>query len=263
MTLISETLKNKKSKCSLIPFITAGYPNLKVTANALYALDGKGADVIELGIPYSDALADGPIIQESSRIALKQGVCVDQILTMLKTVIPDLSAPVVIFTYYNPILVRGMKQFIQDISLSGVRGLIIPDLPLEEVDYLLQLCNQFFIELILFISPTSSDIRMASILSKSPGCIYLVSSYGVTGMRSKISSNINQVAQKIKSKSNKLVILGFGISNSKQVSEIANWYVDGIVIGSAFMNSMLYKNDMEAIKSLSERCEIFKEAIDK
>lgn len=262
MTLISETLTKRNSKCSLIPFITAGYPNLQVTVKALYALDEKGADVIELGIPYSDALADGPVIQESSRKALEQGVCLDKILYMLKKVSPNLNAPVVIFTYYNPVLARGMKKFIQDISFSGARGLIIPDLPLEEVDYILKLCIQFNVELILFIAPTSSEIRMASILSKSPGCIYLVSSYGVTGMRNKISTNIDKLAQRIKAKSNKVIILGFGISSPQQVSTIAKWHVDGLVVGSAFMSTMLNKSDIEAIQSLSEACEAFKAAID-
>nr|QOS04671.1 tryptophan synthase alpha subunit [Sarcopeltis skottsbergii] len=262
MTLISETLNKKNSKCSLIPFITAGYPNLQVTVKALYTLDKKGADVIELGIPYSDALADGPIIQESSRKALEEGACVDNILYMLRTVSPNLSAPVVIFTYYNPVLARGMKKFIQDIAFSGACGLIIPDLPLEEIDYILKLCSQFNIELILFIAPTSSETRIAAILSKSPGCIYLVSSYGVTGMRKEININIDKLAQKIKAISNKLIILGFGISSPEQVSKIASWHVDGLVIGSAFMSTMLNKSDTEAIKSLSEACGTFKAAID-
>lgn len=262
MTLISKTLNTKNSKCSLIPFITAGYPSLQVTVEALYALDQKGADVIELGIPYSDALADGPIIQESSRKALQAGACVDKILYMLKTVSPYLNAPVVIFTYYNPVLARGIKKFIQDIACSGARGLIIPDLPLEEIDYILNVCTQFNIELILFIAPTSSETRMASILSKSSGCIYLVSSYGVTGIRNAISHKINKLAQKIKATSSNVIILGFGISNSEQISKIASWNVDGLVIGSAFMSIMLNKSDAEAIQSLSEACEIFKLAID-
>nr|YP_009295733.1 tryptophane synthase alpha subunit [Mastocarpus papillatus]AOL58217.1 tryptophane synthase alpha subunit [Mastocarpus papillatus] len=262
MTAISEVLRCKDSKCALIPFITAGYPNLNSTVNALYVLDNEGADVIELGIPYSDALADGPIIQESSRIALEQGVCLDQILNMLKLVSPNLNAPVIIFTYYNPVLVRGIKQFIKDIYVSGARGLIIPDLPLEEIDYLIELCNLFKIELILFIAPTSSDIRICSILSKSPGCIYLVSSYGVTGLRHHISTRIDKLAERIKFKADKLIMLGFGISSSEQVSEIANWNIDGIVIGSAFISVMLNKSQDAAIESLGNSCKKFRMAID-
>lgn len=262
MTFISETLRKKKSRCALIPFITAGYPSLNSTINALYALDNKGADIIELGIPYADALADGPIIQESSRIALEQGIYLDQILNMLKIVSPNLQAPIVIFTYYNPVLVKGIEQFIIDISNCGACGLLIPDLPLEEIDYLIKLCSKFNIELILFIAPTSSEIRIASILSKSSGCIYLVSSYGVTGVRDKISVKIDALAKHIKSKADRCIMLGFGISSPEQVAEIANWHIDGIVIGSAFIRSMLNKSRIDAIKSLSYSCEKFRMAID-
>lgn len=229
MTIISETLRNKSTDCALIPFITAGYPNLSSTIEALYVLDNKGADIIELGIPYSDALADGPIIQESSRIALEQGVYVDQILNMLKDVSPKLTAPIVIFTYYNPILVKGVENFIKDIAKSGAQGLIIPDLPLEETDYLINLCLKFNIELILFIAPTSSDLRIESILSKSPGCIYLVSSTGVTGLREQINSKVDILAERIKAKTDKLIILGFGISTPEQAAKVSKWHIDGIV----------------------------------
>uniref|UniRef100_UPI0030027A8C tryptophan synthase alpha subunit n=1 Tax=Anunuuluaehu liula TaxID=3049639 RepID=UPI0030027A8C len=263
MTFISETLRKKNSRCALIPFITAGYPSLSSTKKALYVLDNKGADIIELGIPYSDALADGPIIQESSRIALEQGICIDQILNMLKTVSSNLRSPIIIFTYYNPVLARGIEQFIVDIADSGARGLIIPDLPLEETDYLIKLCTRFDIELILFISPTSSQIRIDSILSKSPGCIYLVSSYGVTGVRDQISIQIDKLAKQIKSKADKFIMLGFGISSPEQVAEIANWHIDGIVIGSALIRTMLNKSHVAAIDSLSYSCETFRIAIDK
>ena len=204
MNIISKILRNKSRDCALIPFITAGYPDYNSTINALYELDNKGADIIELGIPYSDALADGPIIQESSRIALKQRVYVDQVLSILSLVSSRVKAPIVIFTYYNPVLVKGLKQFISQISSCGAKGLIIPDLPLEETDYLISLCEQFDIELILFIAPTSSENIINSIISKSPGCIYLVSSNGVTGVRQDINCDISALASDIKSKTNKI-----------------------------------------------------------
>nr|AOM64570.1 tryptophan synthase alpha subunit [Riquetophycus sp.] len=262
MNIISQILRNKKSPCALVPFITAGYPDYNSTINALYALDSKGADIIELGIPYSDALADGPIIQESSRIALKQGVYIDQVLNILNTVSRNLRAPIVIFTYYNPVLVKGIKQFILQISRCGASGLIIPDLPLEETDYVITLCNAFNIELILFIAPTSSEARIRCILSKSPGCIYLVSSNGVTGLRNNINSDVSMLASKIKHKTNKILILGFGISNPKQASEISKWDIDGIVIGSAFMQIMSNKSPSEAVKSLADLCQNIRYAID-
>nr|QCI07353.1 Tryptophan synthase alpha subunit [Leiomenia cribrosa] len=263
MTIISRTLLNNKSDCALIPFITAGYPNLNSTIEALYTLDNEGADIIELGIPYSDALADGPVIQESSRIALQQGVYLDQILAMLKKITPKLNAPIVIFTYYNPILVRGINDFVKDISDAGAKGLIIPDLPLEEADYVINLCSQFSIELILFIAPTSSELRIELILSKSPGCIYLVSSTGVTGLRNRLDDQIDSLAKKIKLKTNKLIILGFGISNVEQVAKVSKWNIDGIVIGSAFIKAMNNKSDGEAIRSLGSFCQLLRVAIDK
>nr|QVY58339.1 tryptophan synthase alpha subunit [Kappaphycus striatus] len=262
MTIISNILLQRQSKCALVPFITAGYPDLKSTIDALYALDKSGADIIELGIPYADALADGPIIQESSRIALNKGVHIDQVINILELVIPNLNTPIVLFTYYNPILTKGIEKFLYTSAKSGVKGLIIPDLPLEETDYLIDLCNKYKIELILFIAPTSSKIRINAILSKSPGCIYLVSSNGVTGIRSKINIQINALAKEIKNKTNKAVILGFGISNAIQVSQISKWNIDGIVIGSAFIKTMLNKKPGDAIKSLGNFCKEIRDAID-
>lgn len=262
MNSITEVLRNKRPGCSLIPFITAGYPDLDTCIKALYTLDRQGADVIELGIPYSDALADGPIIQESSKLALEQGTYIETVLGILNTVKATLRVPIVIFTYYNPILNRGIEKFIREISLCGAKGLIIPDLPVEELDYLIELCANFSIELILFVSPTSSPVRISSILSKSPGCIYLLSSNGVTGCRKEISSQVNDLAISIKKKTDKFIILGFGISNSKQASRIAKWNIDGIVIGSAFIQSMLGKSSHEALDSLSLFCSQIRSAID-
>nr|YP_010197125.1 tryptophan synthase alpha subunit [Crassiphycus crassissimus]UAD84929.1 tryptophan synthase alpha subunit [Crassiphycus crassissimus] len=263
MNLITDFLRNKNSSCALVPFITAGYPNINICIQALKVLDKRGADIIELGVPYSDALADGPIIQEASRVALKQGVYIEQVLDILKTVIPDLKAPIVIFTYYNPVLVRGVDKFIGEISEAGAKGLIIPDLPLEEVDYIIELCDLYSIELILFISPTSSESRIQLILSKSPGCIYLVSSCGVTGIRNDMNFKIKYLADDIKSKTSKLIILGFGISNSKQVAQIVNWNIDGIVVGSAMINQMDAKLSENILYSLGEFCQELKFSINK
>nr|UAD85133.1 tryptophan synthase alpha subunit [Crassiphycus crassissimus] len=263
MNVITDFLRNKNSSCALVPFITAGYPNINICIQALKVLDKRGADIIELGVPYSDALADGPIIQEASRVALKQGVYIEQVLDILKTVIPDLKAPIVIFTYYNPVLVRGVDKFIGEISEAGAKGLIIPDLPLEEVDYIIELCDLYSIELILFISPTSSESRIQLILSKSPGCIYLVSSCGVTGIRNDMNFKIKYLADDIKSKTSKLIILGFGISNSKQVAQIVNWNIDGIVVGSAMINQMDAKLSENILYSLGEFCQELKFSINK
>lgn len=262
MNYISEVLRKKSPNCALIPFITAGYPSLEQSIEALYVLDNKGADVIELGIPYSDALADGPIIQESSKVALDQGIHVDQVLLILNQVSQDLTSPIVIFTYYNPVLVRGIEKFITEISLNGAKGLIIPDLPLEEADYIINLCNNAKIELILFIAPTSSKVRIQSILSKSPGCIYLVSSCGVTGLRKQMAENISNLIRYIKDKTNKVMILGFGISNSEQAFDISRLNIDGIVVGTAFIKSMSSPYNKDVISDLGVFCSEMRSAID-
>nr|UAT97779.1 tryptophan synthase alpha subunit [Ahnfeltia fastigiata] len=261
MLLISQVLSELDSTCALIPFITAGYPNLDSTIEALNILDQKGANIIELGIPYSDALADGPVIQESSRVALEQGIYIDQVLYIVKKVSPTLKAPIVVFTYYNPILSRGIMQFVQEIAQAGAKGLIVPDLPLEEADYLIKLCSDNKIELILFVAPTSSKERIGAIVAKSPGCIYLVSSNGVTGTRDNIELEIHELAKSIKQSTPKLVILGFGISNAEQAAKIAQWDIDGIVMGSAFINKLSEGNLSNGYTNFSHFCEEIKLAI--
>nr|YP_010170912.1 tryptophan synthase alpha subunit [Chondria tumulosa]QSD57053.1 tryptophan synthase alpha subunit [Chondria tumulosa] len=264
MNSISKILENKRSNstCALIPFITAGYPNIDTTLEALYILDKQGADIIELGIPYSDALADGPTIQKSSKIALEQGVYIDQVLQLLDQVQFTLNVPIVIFTYYNPILVRGISKFLEEISMRGVKGLIVPDLPIEETDYLIHLCSQYNIELILFIAPTSSKNRIINILNKAPGCVYLVSTTGVTGMRKGINRDINNLSAYIKSNTNKFLMLGFGISTAEQVAQISSWDIDGIVVGSACIRILSSNPDNNiALNSLGLFCNSMKAAI--
>nr|QCI08509.1 Tryptophan synthase alpha subunit [Spermothamnion repens] len=260
MNIVSQVLsqKNQENSCALIPFITAGYPDFDTTIEALHIIDKQGADIIELGIPYADALADGYIIQESSRIALEQGIYIDQVFSILEKTCHKLSSPLIIFTYYNPILVKGIELFIKKISCLGVKGLVIPDLPIEEVDYLLSLCKFYNIELILFVAPTSSQSRISHILSKSPGCIYLVSSTGVTGARNSIDSSVIHLSDYIKKNTNKLVMIGFGISNPDQASYISKWNIDGIVVGSAMIQAI--SKDV-SLKNLSIFCKSMKNAI--
>ena len=236
MSQISNAISNNVLKSSLIPFITAGYPTFEATKDIIHLLDREGVNAIEVGIPYSDALADGPIIQESSRIALENKTGLDQVLSLVKHLTKKIKTPLIIFTYLNPVLSKGAFLFIKSIAEAGVKGIVIPDLPIEEADYFIAVCNYYKVELILFISPASTDERIDAIISKAPGCIYLVSSYGVTGLRSNFQVHISNVVKKIKSITNKRIMLGFGISNEHQVAEIMNLNcgVDAIVIGSAF-----------------------------
>lgn len=263
MLTISNAISNTSLKSALIPFITAGYPNLRVTSKVINLLDKQGVHAIELGIPYSDALADGILIQESSRIALEQKVYINQILTLVKQLSKNISAPIIIFTYLNPILSRGIDTFIREIAESGAKGLVIPDLPLEESDYFIAISNYYNIELILFISPASPEARIQEIILKAPGCIYLVSSYGVTGLRQRLGENLYQLVQKIKNNTNKRIMLGFGISNEQQVSEIMkyNLNVDAIVMGSAFIREITYSYNNNNYEHLNLFCQKIKNAM--
>nr|YP_010618837.1 Tryptophan synthase alpha subunit [Deltalsia parasitica]WAX02850.1 Tryptophan synthase alpha subunit [Deltalsia parasitica] len=268
MNSISQILQKKRqnSKCALIPFVTAGYPSIELTIETLFMLDRRGADVIELGIPYSDALADGPLIQNASQLALDNGVYIDEVLDVISKIESRIDSPIVVFTYYNPILVYGLSRFVRSISQSGAKGLIIPDLPVEETDYVIYLCNQYKLELILFISPTSSKDRIHNIISKAPGCLYLVSSTGVTGIKDSINSQINFLSSNINFKTDKLVMLGFGISSPIQVSNIlkSKLNIDGIVVGSAFtkiLSNYSNCNSSKIIEELGDLCEKIKLAM--
>jgi len=238
MKRISQIFTTLGKQCALIPFITAGQPDLFCTETVLKILDKEGADIIELGLPYSDPLADGPIIQEASRKALSKGVTLNKILDIITKISPCIDAPLILFTYYNPILSRGTKRFLIDIAQAGIQGLIIPDLPIEEADYILGLCSALSLELILLITPTTSDYRMKSILQKSSNVIYVVSTTGVTGFRDEIPVDIEKFIKKIKAQTEKSIILGFGISTLEHVSKVSQWDIDGVVIGSAFVKRL-------------------------
>lgn len=255
MTVISQTLNSLKGRCALIPFITAGSPNLIDTEHALKILDKGGANIIELGLPYSDPLADGPIIQAASKKALDNGVNLDKILDLLRNMIDTLNAPLVFFTYYNPILARGIEKFLSEIAQVGVKGLIVPDLPLEESDYLMTLCRRYDIELILLITPMSSEDRINKIIEQSQGTIYIVSSTGVTGIRQEVKTEMEEFIKKIKMKTNKQLILGFGISTGEHVAKVLNWDIDGIVMGSAFVKCLSADTQEERLSNLKSFCE--------
>lgn len=184
MTAISDCFETlgRNRECALIPFITAGDPDLATTAAALQTLDRHGADIIELGVPYSDPLADGPVIQAAATRALQRGTKLEQVLEMLQTTTPSLRSPIILFTYYNPILHRGIEKFLQQIAAAGVAGLVVPDLPLEEAAGLLQPASEIGIDLTLLVAPTSSaerieaiavppkDLFIWSVSLVSPGC---------------------------------------------------------------------------------------------
>ena len=263
MTSISQRFQTLRSRqqCALIPFITAGDPDLETTAEALRVLDRNGADAIELGVPYSDPLADGPVIQAAATRALENGVNLEQVLKLVESVSPDLQAPIILFTYYNPILNLGIKPFMEQISQVGVRGLVVPDLPVDESDELLETAAGFGIEVILLIAPTSSKERIEKIAQKSQGFIYLVSVTGVTGVRSQVQGRVKDLLQEIHQMTDKPIGVGFGISGSEQASQVKEWGADGVIAGSAFVKRLAQGTPSEGLQAIESICRELKEAI--
>ncbi len=265
MTAISdcfETLR-RNQECALIPFITAGDPDLATTAAALQILDRNGADIIELGVPYSDPLADGPVIQAAATRALQRGTTLDQMLEMLQATTPKLRSPIILFNYYNPILHRGIDKFLQQIAAAGVAGLVVPDLPLEEAAGLLQPASEIGIDLTLLIAPTSSAQRIEAIARASQGFIYLVSVTGVTGMRSQIERRVPDLLQQIRSVTDKPIGVGFGISEASQAQQMREWGADAAIVGSAFVKRLATGTPEQGLNAIAEFCQSLKAAIKK
>lgn len=261
MTSISERFKilRDRQQCALIPFITAGDPDLETTEKALKVLDQNGADIIELGIPYSDPLADGPVIQAAATRALQGGTKLEQVMELVKRVSPDLQAPIVLFTYYNPILNRGIRSFLEQIAQAGARGLVVPDLPIDEASELLETAAELGIEVILLVAPTSSAERIEAIARQSQGFIYLVSVTGVTGMRTQVQSRVEDLLKEIRTLTNKPIGIGFGISSGEQARQMKEWGADAVIVGSAFVKRLA--GTSEGLQAVEDLCRELKEAI--
>jgi len=209
--------------------------------------------VIEVGVPYSDPLADGPVIQASATRALKKGTTLESVIGMLKGVAPELSCPIVLFTYYNPILKRGVRNFMATIRQAGVNGLVVPDLPLEETVLLRSEAIMHSIELVLLTTPTTPTERMMEIAKASEGFLYLVSAVGVTGARSNVNLRVEHLLREIKKVTDKPVAVGFGVSTPEHVKQIAGWGADGVIIGSAIVRQLCEAaTPEEGLKRLEE-----------
>ncbi|KAK4441627.1 Tryptophan synthase alpha chain, chloroplastic [Sesamum alatum] len=234
---LSETFSRLKQqrKVALIPYITAGDPDLSTTAEVLKILDSCGSDIIELGVPYSDPLADGPVIQAAAARSLARGTNFDKIIAMLKEVVPQLSCPIALFSYYNPILKRGVQKFMTTLNDTGIHGLVVPDVPLEETEILRKEASDNNVELVLLTTPTTPTARMKAIVEASEGFVYLVSSVGVTGARASVSEKVQSLLKEIKEATSKPVAVGFGISKPEHVKQVAGWGADGVIVGSAIV----------------------------
>jgi tryptophan synthase alpha chain len=263
MTAISRCFENlrRNQECALIPFITAGDPDLETTAKALQVLDNSGADIIELGVPYSDPLADGPVIQAAATRALARGTTLEQVLEMLKGLSPSLRSPIILFTYYNPILYRGVDKFLGQIKDAGVAGLVVPDLPLEESAGLIKPAAEMGVDLTLLVAPTSSPERIEAIARASQGFIYLVSVTGVTGIRTQMQTRVGDLLQQIRNVTDKPIGVGFGISDPEQARQVKAWGADAAIVGSAIVKRLAEGTPEQGLDAIAQFCQSLKIAI--
>ena len=225
-----------------MPFLMAGDPDLATTAASLIALQEAGADLIELGIPYSDPLADGPVIQAAAGRALAAGTTPARVLAMLAELQGRLTTPVVLFTYSNPLLNRGMETFCREAAAAGAAGLVVPDLPLEEAEKLSPIAAAEGLDLVLLVAPTTPPERMARIHASSRGFTYLVSVTGVTGVRNNLEARVEPLVQQLQAQGGSPVAVGFGISGPEQARQVRLWGADGAIVGSALVRAMASAN---------------------
>lgn len=218
----------------LVTYVTAGDPDLPRTEGILRALDRAGADVLEVGVPFSDPLADGPAIQRATERALASGTTLTGVLDMLARVRGDIRAPIVIFSYANPILRYGAARFAERAREAGVDGVLVLDLPIEEADDFRAMLASRGIDTILLLSPTTSDERLRKAASLGSGFLYAISRLGVTGVRDAIAEGAEDMVRRIRAVSDLPVALGFGISTPQHVREVGKW-ADAAVVGSALV----------------------------
>lgn len=231
MSRISEAFNHKKA---FIAFLTAGDPVMEKTVEYILELEKAGASLVEIGIPFSDPMAEGPVIQEANIRALSNGMTTDKVFEIVKEVRKVSNIPLCLMTYLNPVFHFGYDNFFKKCQDVGVDGIIIPDCPYEESKEVSDVCYQYGVDLISMIAPTSKD-RTLEIASKAKGFIYLVSSMGITGMRSNIVTDIEGIVESIKSVTDTPVAVGFGINSPQQVKHFGN-IADGVIVGSAIVN---------------------------
>jgi len=254
-------LKNKK-KIALMPFIMAGDPNIEITSKILLKLQENGADLIELGIPYSDPLADGPIIQLAASRALKSGTTLKKVITLLDSLKGKLNIPIILFSYLNPLLCFGFEKFCEMASNSGVSGLIIPDLPLEEAYKFSKIVSNHSMDLILLVAPTTPFERMKQISNYTQGFTYLVSVTGVTGERNEMENRVENLIATLKKVNTNPIAVGFGISTPEHVIKVSEWGADGVIIGSAFVKRISSSIEKDVVDNVGEFCKDMRLAAD-
>ena len=243
---------------AFIPFITCGDPDLETTAKVVKAAVANGADLIELGIPFSDPTAEGPVIQGANLRALTGGVTTDKVFDLVRELRKDVTVPMVFMTYANVVYSYDAEKFIRTCEEIGIDGLILPDLPFEEKDEFLPICKKYNVDLISLIAPTSEN-RISMIAKEAEGFIYVVSSLGVTGTRSEIKTDLKSIVEVIRANTTVPCAIGFGISTPEQAKKMAE-LSDGAIVGSAIIK-YLEKYGKDAPKYIGEYVKSMKDAI--
>ena len=255
MSNIKKAFENGKA---FIPFITCGDPDLSTTKAAVIAAVENGADLIELGIPFSDPTAEGPVIQNANLRALSNGITTDRIFSLVKELREEVKIPFVFMTYSNVVFSYGARRFISSCKDIGIDGLILPDLPFEEKGEFLPITSEYGIDLISLIAPTSEN-RISMIAKEAEGFIYVVSSLGVTGVRSEITTDLPSIVKVIRENTSLPCAIGFGISTPEQAKKMAD-ISDGAIVGSAIIK-LLEKYGKDAPKRIGEYVKSMKDAI--
>ncbi len=233
---------------ALIAYITVGYPNIEATQNIATVLSNSGCDIIELGIPFSDPLADGATIQKASHQALQQGTTPELCLEVAQKLRQKIITPLVFMTYYNPVFNFGLEAFCQSCAEVGVSGLIIPDLPPEEGAELEAITQKHKLNLIYLLAPTSTEERIAMVTERSRGFIYLVSLTGVTGTRQTLPPELENFVKRVRQKTKQPLCVGFGVSNPEQASRIAR-IADGVIVGSRLIQLIEEDATLSSLKA--------------
>lgn len=255
MSKIARAFENGKA---FIAFITCGDPDLETTAAAVRAAVENGADLIELGIPFSDPTAEGPAIQGANLRALSGGITTDKVFDFVREIRRDVSVPMVFMTYANVVFSYGSERFISTCKEIGIDGLILPDIPFEEKDEFQPICKKYGVDLISLIAPTSQN-RIAMIAKEAEGFLYIVSSLGVTGTRSEIETDLGEMVKLVRENANIPCAIGFGISTPEQAKQMAD-IADGAIVGSAIVK-LLEKHGNDAPRYIGEYVKSMKDGM--
>jgi tryptophan synthase alpha chain len=255
VTRIADTFARLRTerRPGLITYCTAGDPDLPRSAEILKALDRAGADVIEVGVPFSDPLADGPVIQRATERALAAGGCLRSTLSLVESIRPTLSAPIVIFSYANPLLRMGIDTFAARAAAAGADGVLALDLPIEEAGSFREVLTAAGLDTIFLLSPTTTDARIRRAAEMGSGFLYGISRLGVTGARDAVSATAEELVRRIRAHTSMPVALGFGISRPEHVAQVAA-YADAAVVGSALVSTIA---DASTSPALVDRVEAY------